>query len=66
MWQWPVCEDFVVVEDGISEGIGKVNHTFFHELQCISLDLLVRVKNQLYQKHHIISELIPTLEHLLH
>lgn len=66
MWRLPNRENFIAVDGGILEGVGKLERGFFCELHRLSLDLLARAKNTRYEKHGVISELILVLESHLH
>jgi hypothetical protein len=66
MWRFPDRENFVAVEGGVLEGVGKLERGFFLELQRQSFDLLARARNKKYEKHVVVLQIIPVLEHLLH
>jgi hypothetical protein len=66
MWRLPNLTDFVAVDGGLVEGVGKLNRGFFIKLQQLSLALLARAKNPSFLKYVFILQSIPILENLLH
>jgi hypothetical protein len=66
MWRLPDLTDFVAVEGGVLEGVGKLERGFFVELQQLSLALLARAKIPRYSKHVFVSQSTTVIKNLLH
>jgi hypothetical protein len=66
MWRLPDRTDFVAVDGGVLEGVGKLERGFFVQLQQLSLALLARAKNPRYSKYLFILQAIPIIENFLH